>query len=85
MDSQINRFIEDIFKIKVINEYQFRKVCGFTFAFKIESLIINNQLTSSEIKPVAIIYEENGQYWLAPLDVVDEIEEVVKQFVKKTL
>lgn len=85
MDRDIKKFIEDNLNIEEINEYQFREVCGFTFAFKKETLIINDQLSSAEIKPIAIIYEENGQYYLAPIDVVDEIEEVVKQFVYKQL
>ncbi len=85
MDSDAKKFIDDILNIKEINEYQFREVCGFTFVFKREIILINDQISSGEIKPIAIIYEENGQYYLAPLDVVDEINEVVKQFVKKQI
>lgn len=85
MHSEIEKYIEDLLKIRTIKEYQFREVCGFTFAFKKEAILINNQFSSGEIKPIAIIYEENGEYLLAPLDVVDEINEVVKQFVQKQL
>lgn len=85
MDRDLKKFIDDILKIKEINEYHFREVCGFTFVFKKEEICINNQMESAEIKPIAIIYEENDEYYLAPLDVVDEINEVVKEFVKKQL
>ena len=85
MDSDAKKFIDDILNIKENNEYQFREVCGLTFVFKRGIILINNQISSGEIKPIAIIYEENGQYYLAPLDVVDEINEVVKQFVKKQI
>jgi hypothetical protein len=43
---------------------------------------LDNRLTFSEIKPVGIIYEENGEYCLAPLDKVVDITAVVKEFVK---
>lgn len=72
-------------EIKHIDEYQFREIYGFTFVFKKYALLFNNQISSAEIKPIAIIYEEKGQYYLAPIDVVDEIEEVVKEFVRKQL
>lgn len=85
MDDAIKEIIDDIIKIRQIDEYQFRRVCGLTFAFKKQAVIINDQISSCEIKPVAIIYEENDEYLLAPLDGIDEIEEVVKQFVQKTL
>ena len=85
MDKEIRKFIEDIFEIKTIYEYQFREVYGFTFVFKKEICLINDKITSAEIKPIGIIYEENGEYYLAPIDVVYEIEEVVKEFVKQQL
>ena len=85
MDKEIRKFIEDIFEIKTIYEYQFREVYEFTFVFKKEICLINDKITSAEIKPIGIIYEENGEYYLAPIDVVYEIEEVVKEFVKQQL
>ena len=85
MDNTIKEFVEDILKIEAINEYSFREICGFTFVFKEEMFLINERISSAEIRPVAIIYEENGEYYLAPIDVVDEIDEVVKEFVKQQL
>ena len=85
MDSNIKTFLDEFVEIKEIKDYHFREVCGFTFVFKEEVIFLNDQISSSEIKPIAIIYEENGEYYLAPIDVVDEINEVVKKFVKKQL
>lgn len=53
------------------------------FASKI--LPLNDYSSSAEIRPLGIIYEESGEYYLAPIDVVDEIDEVVKEFVKQHL
>lgn len=85
MDREIKKFVEYILDIKTTEEYQFCECCGFTFVFKKEFTYINSQNSSAEIKPIAIIYEENGEYFLAPLDVVDQIDEVVKEFVKQQL
>lgn len=85
MDKYIKKFAKNFIDIEEIKEYQFQTLCGFTFAFKNEILFINEQIASCEIKPIAIIYEENGEYYMAHIDVVDEIEEVVKEFVKTQL
>ena len=81
----IEELIKDFVGITVINEIDFKKVCGFYFAIKTEHLIIKDEISSSEIKPVAIIYEENDQYYLAPIDDTCKTEEVVKNFVEKCL
>ncbi len=85
MDSTLKKIIGNFVDIKGISEYQFQEICGFTFVFKREILIINNQLSSGEVKPIGIIYEENGEYYLAALDVIDKIDEVIHQFVSKQL
>lgn len=82
MDSDIKKLIDYFIDIAGIHDYQFREVCGFTFVFKRDFLFINNQLSSGEIRPVGIIYEENDEYYLAPLDKIDEIDEVIHQFVR---
>lgn len=81
MDRYLKDFVENLFDIEEISDYQYKDVCGFTFVFKREIFQINNQISSADIRPLAIIFEENGQYYLAPIDVVDEIEEVIKEFV----
>lgn len=85
MDKDVEEFIEDLLDIKKIGRYGFREIYGFTFVFKEEIFLINDHRSSAEIRPIGIIYEENGEYYLAPIDVVDEIEEVIKEFVKQQL
>ncbi len=85
MDRHIEKFIEDIFDIRTDRQYHFRKIYGFTFAFSEKIVRINDEISSAEIRPVGIIYEENGQYYLAPLYDAIEIDEVVRDFVRKNL
>ena len=85
MDSNIKKFLDEFVEIKEIKDYHFREVCGFTFVFKEELLFLNDEISSCEIKPIAIIYEENGEYYLSHIDVIDEIEAVVKGYVEEIL
>lgn len=84
MTREIENLIGDVFKIKAEREYHFRTLYGFTFVFKEKIVHRKDEILSGEIKPVAIIYEENGQYYLAPIDGAVEIDEVVKEFVEKS-
>ena len=81
----IEEFIKDFIDLKEIKKIDFKKVCGFYFAIQTTHITIKNEISSSEIKPIAIIYEENDQYYLAPIGELDEMEEVVKNFVEKCL
>jgi len=85
MDKHIEKLIEDIFEIRTIHEYHFKQLYGLTFAFNEKLVLINDKISSAEIKPVGIIYEENGQYYLTPIDETVEIDEVVREFVLKNL
>lgn len=85
MKDKFETFLKDIFHIETMEEITFKKLYGFHFAFKTTHVIIKNEISSSEIKPVGIIYEENGEYYLAPIDKKVNISEVVKNFVKKCL
>ena len=85
MDKFLENFIDELFEIKTDSEYHFKDVCGFTFAFSEKIVHINDRISSAEIRPVGIIYEENGQYYLAPLYDAVEIDEVVHEFVRKNL
>lgn len=85
MKDEIKTLVEDLLNIEEISQYSFRKICGFTFVIKSQTIFINEQCTSAEIKPVAIIYEENDEYYLAPLDVIDDIEGIVKDYVKSCM
>ena len=85
MDKNIKNFHQDALNFDVIVEYDFRKLYGFTFAFKSEFIRMRNQLTSASITPVGIIYEENGEFYMAPLYDDIEIEEVIKSYVEKEI
>jgi hypothetical protein len=60
MDERVKSFVFNALNIEEIKRYEFRTICGFTFAFKKEEIRINNHLSSAEILPVGIIYEENS-------------------------
>lgn len=75
----------EMFSINETCDFEFSEVCGFTFAFKTRILTIEDKLTSASIKPVGIIYEENGEYYMAPLDETVDINEVIEEFVKRCL
>ena len=82
MDDIILNFIADHLDMSIKKEYLFSKVCGFTFVFKREVLSMNDKVTSAEIRPAGIIYEENGKYYYSPLHDGDEIDEIVEEYVK---
>lgn len=85
MDNTIKDFIYDTLNIEETIRYEFRTICGFTFAFKKEEIRINNHLSSAEILPAGIIYEENGEFYFAPLHDAVEIDEVIKSFVEEVI
>lgn len=81
MDKHIISILEDIVGYEEIQEYEFEKLYGFTFVFKKAIFTINDKISSAEIKPVGIIFEENGEYYFAPLDKHSKIEQIIKEFV----
>ena len=81
MQDELRKF----FEFDETTEFEFRKIYGFTFVFMTKIIYFNKSITSSEIKPVAIIYEENDEYYLAPLDEVGDIEAIIEEFVKSEL
>ena len=83
MNKYIKRFIGEILDFKTDEEYIFQNVCGLTFVFRRDITTLNDQITSGEINPVGIIYEENDEFYYAPLHGNDEITDIVKEFVKK--
>ena len=66
-------------------EFEFCELYGFTFVFQKWFLSYEENYSSAEIKPVGIIYEENGEYYLAPLDETIEIDAIIKEFVRTCL
>lgn len=85
MDNPIKNFIYGSLGIEEMKTYEFRTVCGLTFAFKKEEITINNKISSAEILPVGIIYDENGEFYFAPLHDAVEIDEVMKSFVEQVI
>lgn len=83
MNRHIEDLMEDMFDFTVKRKYLFRNVCGLTFVFRRDITCMNDQLSSAEIQPVGIIYEENGEYYYAPLHDRDEMEAIVKEFVNE--
>lgn len=85
MKDEIVDFITCQFDIDESITFEFREVCGFTFAFQKSVFTYHEKYSSAEIKPVAIIYEENGELYLAPLDEMPKIDEVVREFVRNCI
>lgn len=82
MSDEIMDFVLDQFGIAEDITFEFRKICGFIFVFQKSIFTYGDECSSAEIKPAGIIYEENGEYYLAPLDEVSEIDAIVKEFVE---
>ena len=85
MKEEIKRMMYNSFDYTQEMKYHFHEAYGFTFVFKEELLTFNEIPTSLEIKPIGIIYEEKGEYYLAPLCGLDNLDEIVKEYVKKCL
>lgn len=74
---------EGFFKINQDTEFKFKDLYGFTFVFEENILRINEKISSAELKPVGIIYEENDEYYFAPLDEVGDIKVIINEFMKR--
>ncbi|MBQ2832843.1 hypothetical protein [Methanobrevibacter sp.] len=85
MDKEIKKIFDYIFNFNTTNEYLFHKLYGFTFVFRRDITTLNDKVTSAEILPVGIIYEENDEFCYAPLYGNDEIDEIIQEFVEKEL
>ena len=82
MDDVKNLICETL-GLEKIDTYHFKKLYGLTFVIKHEEVSMKGYITSAEIGPVGIIYDENGEFYFAPLSQSVEIEEVVKKYVEK--
>lgn len=76
---------DDLISINESVEYEFKKLYGFVIAFKTQTLTVNDIIASSSIKPQGIIYKENDEFYFAPLDMVDDIKPIIKEFTEKFL
>ena len=82
MSDDIFNELREIFEISQDVKIEFKEIYGFTFAFESKINIMRNSIVSTEIAPVGIIYEENDEYYFAPLDEVENIDEIIKEYVK---
>lgn len=76
---------ENLFKINQNTEFKFKNVNGLIFVFEENILEVNEKISSAELKPLGIIYEENDEFYLAPLDEVTDIKAIIKEFVENYL
>ncbi|WP_295112141.1 hypothetical protein [uncultured Methanobrevibacter sp.] len=76
---------ENLFKINQNTEFKFKNVNGLIFVFEENILEVNEKISSAELKPLGIIYEENDEFYLAPLDEVSDIKAIIKEFVENYL
>lgn len=74
--------LREAFEIKERVFFEFKELYGLTFAFKTKIIFIKDKPSAAEIKPMGIIYKENGEYYFAPLDKRADIEAIVKKYVK---
>lgn len=82
MKDEIADFITGKLDIDGKTSFEFREICGFTLVFEKWILTYHEKYLSAEIKPVAIIYEENSEFYLAPLDETTKIDAIVKEYVE---
>jgi hypothetical protein len=85
MKDEILKFVKDEFKIDEKIEIDFREIYGLTFVIKKTVLKLNEKLSSAEVKVIGIIYEENDEYYFAPLDKIGEKDPIIEEFVEKCL
>ena len=85
MKDEIIDFLSGELDMKGNVEFEFCELYGFTFVFQKWFLTYEEKYSSAEIKPVGIIYEENGEYYLAPLDETIEIDAIIKEYVRTCL
>lgn len=74
--------LREAFEIEERVFFEFKELYGLTFAFKTKIIFIKDKPSAAEIKPMGIIYKENGEYYFAPLDKRADIEAIVKKYVK---
>ena len=82
MSDDIFDELREIFEISQDVKIEFKEIYGLTFAFESKINIMRNSIVSTEIAPLGIIYEENDEYYFAPLDEVENINEIIKEYVK---
>ncbi len=82
MKEKVKNFIPELADIKIISEYEFHELHGFTFVFKNEFFQVKDQISSASIAPIGIIYDENDEYYFAPLADEVNVNPIVKSYLK---
>ena len=82
MSDNVLEEIRETFGITQETIIEFKELYGFTFVFKKRILYFRDYVASAEISPLGIIYDENGEYYFAPIHRSVNISEVVKEYVK---
>ena len=82
MSDNVLEEIGKIFEITQERSIEFKQMYGFTFVFKKRLIFFRDEISSAEISPLGIIYEENGEYYFAPIHRSVNIGEVVREYVK---
>lgn len=82
MSDNVLEEIGKIFEITQERSIEFKQMYGFTFVFKKRLIFFRDEISSAEISPLGIIYEENGEYYFAPIHRSVNISEVVREYVK---
>ena len=85
MNDDIMELVKYAFNFDETVEFHFREIYGFTFVIKKSFLKLNKKVTSAEVKVAGIIFEENGEYYFAPLDKHSKKEQIIKEFVEVCL
>ena len=85
MNDEIMELVKNILNFDETVEFHFREIYGFTFVMKKSFLKLNEKVTSAEVKVAGIIFEENGEYYFAPLDKHSKKEQIIKEFVEVCL
>lgn len=85
MDKDVKYFIDNILEINIDTQYHFKTLCGFTFVFTEETASLKGNITSSQLSPTGIIYEENDEYYFTPLDETYQIDEIIEEYVKNLI
>lgn len=81
MKEKIDRIMSEIMKMDKNSKFIFKNMCGLTFVYEETFFMCGEKISSAEMKPVGIIYEENDDFYFAPLDEIDKIEPIIKEFV----
>ena len=82
MRDEIFNELGEIFKVRQDTTIELKELYGFTFVFKKRVIGFRDKGFSAEISPLGIIYDENGQYYFAPLHRSVNMNEVVREYVK---